>query len=77
MSLNIGDLFPALVTIQSLHDNFCIMLYAWFLLRILRCSENDDHVKNNSGKFGYILNMKIEKKSFYIFGYLVELIIKI
>jgi hypothetical protein len=33
--------------------------------------------KNNLAKFGYKLDMKVEKKSFYILGYLLELKIKI
>jgi len=35
--------------------------------------------KNNLAKFGYILDMKVERKkeSLYILGYLLELIIKI
>jgi hypothetical protein len=35
--------------------------------------------KNNLAEFGYILDMKVERKkeSLYILGYLLELIIKI
>jgi hypothetical protein len=52
---------------------------AGFLLRILWCSQSDDHSQNDLAKFGYILEMKVERKteSFYILGYLLELIIKI
>jgi hypothetical protein len=53
-----------------------------FLLWILRCSQSGNHPENNLAKFCYILNMKLEKKikksgSFYILGYLLELIITI
>jgi hypothetical protein len=35
---------------------------AGFLLRILWCSQSDDRPENNLAKFGYILEMKVEKK---------------
>ncbi len=46
---------------------------------------SDDHSENNLAKFGYIIDMKVSKqnknkknkKSFYILGYLLELIIQI
>jgi hypothetical protein len=42
------------------------------------CSQSGDHPENNLAKFGYILDIKLEKiKSFYILGYLLELIVKI
>ncbi len=46
---------------------------------IFWCIQNGNHPKNNSPKFGYILDMKVEKetKSFSIFGYMLELITKI
>jgi hypothetical protein len=46
---------------------------------ILWCSQSGHHPENNLAKFGYILDMKVEKKSksFYVLGYLLELIIKI
>jgi len=39
---------------------------------ILWCNWNDDHPQDDLVKFGYILDMKVEKKSFYIFGYLLD-----
>jgi hypothetical protein len=51
---------------------------AGFLLRILLCSQSGDHPENNLAKFGYILDIKLEKiKSFSILRYLLELFIKI
>jgi hypothetical protein len=47
---------------------------------VLACRQGGDHLENNLSKFGYILDMKVEKtkrESFYILGYLLELIIKI
>jgi hypothetical protein len=46
---------------------------------ILWCSQSGHYPENNLAKFGYILDMKVEKnsKSLYILGYLLELIIKI
>jgi hypothetical protein len=43
------------------------------------CSQNVNHPKNNSPKFGYILDMKVRKEieSFSILGYMLELITKI
>jgi hypothetical protein len=40
-----------------------------FLLRILWQSQSGNHSQNNLAKFGYILDMKVEKKpeSFYVF----------
>jgi hypothetical protein len=34
-----------------------------FLLRILWCIQNGDHPENNLAKFGYRLDMKVEKKN--------------
>jgi hypothetical protein len=49
-----------------------------FLLRILLYSQSGDHSRDDLAKFVYILDMKVGgKKSFYIFGYLLELIMKI
>jgi hypothetical protein len=48
------------------------------LLGILQCSQSGNHRENILAKSGYLLYMKLEKKeSFYILGYLLELIIKI
>jgi len=48
----------------------------WFLLRILKIDQNDNHSKHGLTKFGYILNMKFFlKKTFYIIGHLLKLII--
>jgi len=46
---------------------------------ILWCSQSGHHPENDLAKFGYMLDMKVEKKSesFYILGYLLEFIIKI
>jgi hypothetical protein len=33
-----------------------------FLLRILLCNQCGHHPENNSAKFGYILDMKVEKE---------------
>ncbi len=33
-----------------------------FLLRILWCIQNGDHTENNLAKFGYRVDMKVEKK---------------
>jgi hypothetical protein len=48
---------------------------------VLACRQSGYHSENNLAKFGYILDMKVGKKkkkrgSFYILGYLLELIIK-
>jgi hypothetical protein len=42
-----------------------------FLLRILWWSQSGNHPENDLAKFGYILDMKVEKKpeSFYVLGY--------
>jgi hypothetical protein len=49
-----------------------------FLLRIFLCSQSGNHSENNLAKFGYVLDMEVEKKKFfYILGYLLEPIIKI
>jgi hypothetical protein len=48
-------------------------------LRILSCSQSGDHPENNLAKFGYMLDMKVEKKrtiSMLSRGYLLEVIIK-
>jgi hypothetical protein len=57
---------------------FLIFNHTWFLLRILWCSQSDNHPENNLAKFGYIIDMKIRKQieSFYILGYLLQVIIK-
>ncbi len=54
-----------------------------FLLeaRILWCSQSDNRSENDLAKFGYILNTKanyffFKTESFYILGYLLELIKK-
>jgi len=41
--------------------------------------QSGNHPENNLGKFGYILDIKVgqKPKSFYILGYLLELVIKI
>jgi len=48
-------------------------------LRILWCNQSGDHLENNLTKFGYMINMKVGKKwkSFYILGYLLEVIIRL
>ncbi len=58
---------------------FLIFNHTWFLLRILWCSQSDNHPENNLAKFGYIIDMKIRKQtiSFYILGYLLEVSIKV
>jgi hypothetical protein len=49
-----------------------------FLLRILWYSQSGDRSQGNLVKFVCIVDMKVGgKKAFYIFGYLLELIIKI
>ncbi len=69
--------------VDTCHENLMIILCfdpRLFLKRILWCSQCDDHPENNLAKFGCILDMKFRKnkiKSFYILGYLLELIIKI
>jgi hypothetical protein len=35
---------------------------AHFFLRILWCSQSDDDSENSLAKFGYIIDMKVEKK---------------
>jgi hypothetical protein len=58
-----------------------LFLQAGFLLRILWYNQSGDHPESNLAKFGYILDMKVEGKkkpeSFYVIGYLIELVIKI
>jgi hypothetical protein len=51
----------------------------WFLLRIFWCSQSGNHPENNLAKFGYIIDMKVEKNigSFYILGYLLEVIVRL
>jgi hypothetical protein len=46
-------------------------------LRILCCSQSGHHLENNLAKFDYILDINVSKKSFYILGYQMKLIIKI
>jgi len=50
-----------------------------FLISILWCSWNGNHPQRDLVRFGYKLDMKNRKKpeSFYILGYLMELIIKV
>jgi len=55
----------------------------FFSVRILWCTQNGDHPENNLAKFGYILFRKQAKpkkkkktESFYIFGYLLEVIVE-
>jgi hypothetical protein len=46
--------------------------------RILWHNQGDDHPKINLANFGYISNMYVNKiGSFYILGYLLELIVEI
>jgi hypothetical protein len=48
-------------------------------LRILSCSQSGDHPENNLAKFGYMLDMKVEKKrtvSMLSCGCLLEVLIK-
>jgi hypothetical protein len=59
----------------NLSGDTCQCCYSpGFLLRNFLCSQSDDHSQNNFAKFGYILDIKVEKKieSFYIRGYIVE-----
>jgi hypothetical protein len=44
-----------------------------FLLRILPWSQSANHPENNLATFGYVLDMKLEKRkeSFYFLYYLV------
>jgi hypothetical protein len=52
----------------------------FFYLSTLWCSQSGHHPENNWAKFGYILDMKVGPKkieSFYVLGYLLELIFKI
>jgi hypothetical protein len=68
--------------LSTTQRKLCILysLYfeAGFVVRILWRSQSSDHSQNNLAKFGYALDMKVGKKeSFYILGYLLELIIKI
>jgi len=46
---------------------------------LLWWSQSGDHPENNLSKFGYILDMKLAKKteSFDVLGYLLEFIIKL
>jgi hypothetical protein len=37
---------------------------AVFLLKILWCSQSDDRPESNFGKFGCIIDMKVEKKQY-------------
>jgi len=50
-----------------------------FLSRILWCSQSGNHSQINLAKFGYILDVKVGKKTelCYILSYVLELIIKI
>jgi hypothetical protein len=49
-----------------------------FFLRILWCSQSGEHPEKRLGQIGQIWLWKVEEKeSFYILGYLLELIIKI
>jgi len=50
----------------------CLTSCTRVFLRILWHSQSGRHSQNNLAKFGYILDMKVEKKnSFYIFGSLL------
>jgi len=42
-------------------------------------SQSGNHPENNLAKFGYIIDMKVEKNigSFYILGYLLEVIVRL
>jgi hypothetical protein len=50
-----------------------------FPFSILCCSQKNNHLENNLAKFGYTPNMNgfLKKGSFYVFGFLLEHIIKI
>jgi hypothetical protein len=57
---------------------FLTMCIPGFLLRILWCSQSGGHPENNLAKFGYILEMKVEKNRILLCFWLsLELIIKI
>jgi hypothetical protein len=65
---------------KILEEKTLVRIKPGSLLRILWCSQSGDHPEKNLAKFGYILDMKIGKRkteSFYILGYLLELIIEI
>ncbi len=50
-----------------------------FFLRILWCNQSGNHWEENLAKFAYKLDMKVrkkKKKTFYVLGYLLELINK-
>ncbi len=60
---------------------YATVVCSGFRLKILCVSQSGNHLENNLAKFGYILNMKVEKQkkqeSLYVLDYLLELIIKI
>jgi len=75
------------ITNSKMYLNSFLIIKKWFLIfngtgflwRILWCSQSDNHPENNLAKFGYIIDMKIRKKteSFYILSYLLQIIIKV
>jgi len=52
---------------KILEEKTLIRIKPGSLLRILWCSQSGDHPENNLAKFGYILDMKIEKQNPSIF----------
>jgi hypothetical protein len=50
-----------------------------FFFNFVMIQWSDNHLQDDLARFGYRLDMKVEKnsESFYILGYLLELIIKI